>query len=56
MSRAESFLTGVVQVAGPLQSVQENVVAVKLHPDAVSLMQPEPTLTNGNWIELSPGL
>lgn len=44
MSRAESFLTGVVQVAGPLQSVQENVVAVKLHPDAVSLMQLEPTL------------
>lgn len=31
-------------MAGPLQSVQENVVAVKLHPDAVSVMQLEPAL------------
>ncbi|MGC6512696.1 MAG: PilN domain-containing protein [Parvibaculales bacterium] len=44
MSRAEAFLTGVVQVAGPLQAVQENVVAVKLHPDAVSVMQLQPTV------------
>ena len=44
MSRAEAFLTGVVQVAGPLQAVQENVVAVKLHPDAVSVMQLQPTI------------
>ena len=44
MSRAEAFFTGVVQVAGPLQSVQENVVAVKLHPDALSVMQLESTL------------
>ncbi len=44
MSRAEAFLTSVVQVAGPLQAIQENVVAVKLHPDAVSVMQLEPIL------------
>lgn len=42
MSRAEAFLSSVVQVASPLHAVQESIVAVKLHPDAVSVMQLEP--------------
>ena len=43
MSRAEAFLAGAVQIAGPLVRHQERIVAVKLHPDAVSVMQLHPT-------------
>ena len=44
MSRAEAFLAGAVQIAGPLLRRQERIVAVKLHPDAVSVVQLHPTL------------
>jgi Tfp pilus assembly PilM family ATPase/Tfp pilus assembly protein PilN len=44
MSRAEAFLSGAVQIAGPLLRRQERIVAVKLHPDAVSVVQLHPTL------------
>ena len=44
MSRAEAFLSGAVQIAGPLLLRQERIVAVKLHPDAVSVVQLHPTL------------
>ena len=44
MSRAEAFLSGAVQVAGPLLRRQERIVAVKLHPDAVSVVQLHPTV------------
>jgi Tfp pilus assembly PilM family ATPase/Tfp pilus assembly protein PilN len=39
MSRAEAFLAGAVQIAGPLLRRQERIVAVKLHPNAVSVLQ-----------------
>ncbi len=39
MSRAEAFLAGAVQIAGPLTRVQQRIVSVKLHPDAVSVLQ-----------------
>jgi Tfp pilus assembly PilM family ATPase/Tfp pilus assembly protein PilN len=42
MSRAEAFLAGAVQIAGPLLRRQERIVAVKLHPDAVSVLQLQP--------------
>ena len=44
MSTSEAFLSNVVQIAAPLHGVQDNIVAVKLHPDAVSIMQLGPTL------------
>ena len=44
MSKAEAFLASAVQIAGPLTRLQERIVAVKLHPDAVSVMQLNPTL------------
>ena len=44
MSRAEAFLAGAVQIAGPLTRLQERIVAVKLHPDAISVAQLHPTL------------
>ncbi len=44
MSRAEAFLSGAVQIAGPLLRRQERIVAVKLHPDAVSVVQLHPTV------------
>ncbi|MGI9438710.1 MAG: hypothetical protein ACR2OK_03285, partial [Parvibaculales bacterium] len=44
MSRAEAFLAGAVQIAGPLLRRQERIVAVKLHPDAVSVLQLHPTI------------
>lgn len=39
MSRVEAFLGNAVQMAGPLFRLQERIVAVKLHPDAVSVLQ-----------------
>ena len=44
MSRAETFLAGAVQIAGPLTRQQERIVAVKLHPDAISVAQLHPSL------------
>ena len=44
MSRAEACLAGAVQIAGPLLRRQERIVAVKLHPDAVSVLQLHPTI------------
>jgi Tfp pilus assembly protein PilN len=44
MSKAEAFLASAVQIAGPLTRLQERIVAVKLHPDAVSVLQLNPTL------------
>ncbi len=39
MSRVEAFLGNAVQMAGPLFRLQKRIVAVKLHPDAVSVLQ-----------------
>lgn len=47
MSRAEAFLSGAVQIAGPLTRQQERIVSVKLHPDAVSVLQLHPVM--GHW-------
>ena len=44
MSRADAFLASAVQIAGPLTRLQERIVAVKLHPDAVSVLQLHPTM------------
>lgn len=44
MSKAEAFLAGAVQIAGPLTRVQERIVAVKLHPDAISVAQLHPSM------------
>lgn len=44
MSKAEAFLAGAVQIAGPLTRVQERIVAVKLHPDAISVAQLHPSI------------
>jgi len=44
VSKAEAFLASAVQIAGPLTRLQECIVAVKLHPDAVSVMQLNPSL------------
>ena len=44
MSRSEAFLSGAVQIAGPLLRRQERIVAVKLHPDAVSVVQLHPNV------------
>ena len=46
MSRAEAFLSGAVQIAGPLLRRQERIIAVKLHPDAVSVVQLHPTVND----------
>lgn len=46
MSRAEAFLSGAVQIAGPLLRRQERIVAVKLHPDSISVIQLHPTMTH----------
>lgn len=46
MSRAEAFLAGAVQIAGPLLRRQERIIAVKLHPDAVSVVQLHPTMVD----------
>ena len=43
MRKSEIFLNSAVQVAGRLQKLQENIVAVKFHPDAVSVLQLQPT-------------
>lgn len=42
MSKAEAFLASAVQIAGPLTRLQERIVAVKLHPDAISIVQLHP--------------
>lgn len=42
MSRAEAFLASAVQIAGPLTRQQECIVAVKLHPEAISVVQLHP--------------
>lgn len=39
MNRVEAFLGNAVQMAGTLFCPQECIVAVKLHPDAVSMLQ-----------------
>lgn len=44
MSRADAFLASAVQIAGPLTRLQERIVAVKLHPDAVSVVQLHPDI------------
>ena len=44
MSRADAFLSSAVQIAGPLTRLQERIVAVKLHPDAVSVVQLHPSM------------
>ncbi len=44
MSKAEAFLAGAVQIAGPLTRLQERIVAVKLHPDSVSVVQLHPAI------------
>lgn len=44
MSRADAFLSSAVQIAGPLTRLQERIVAVKLHPDAVSVLQLHPSM------------
>ncbi len=44
MSRAEAFLASAVQIAGPLTRLQERIVAVKLHPDAISIVQLHPSM------------
>lgn len=44
MSRADAILSSAVQIAGPLTRLQERIVAVKLHPDAVSVVQLHPSL------------
>lgn len=44
MSKAEAFLASAVQIAGPLTRLQERIVAVKLHPDAVSIVQLHPSM------------
>ena len=46
MSKAEAFLSGAVQIAGPLLRQQERIVAVKLHPDAISVLQLHPTMND----------
>jgi len=44
MSRADAILASAVQIAGPLTRVQDRIVAVKMHPDAVSVLQLHSTL------------
>ena len=44
MSRREALLSNVVQIARPLTMRQERIVSVKLHPDAVSVLQLRPVL------------
>ena len=39
MSRADAILASAVQIAGPLTRVQDRIIAVKMHPDAVSVLQ-----------------
>jgi len=39
MSKAEAFLSNIVQMVGRIHTVQENLVAVKLHLDAISIIQ-----------------
>ncbi len=46
MSRAEAFLSSAVQIAGPLLRRQERIIAVKLHPDAISVLQLHPSLAH----------
>ena len=44
MSRSEAFLSSAVQAASKIHSVQDNIVAVKIHPDSISVLQLDPAV------------
>lgn len=44
MSRSEAFLSSAVKAASKIHTVQENIVAVKIHPDSISVLQLDPAL------------
>ena len=60
MSRSEAFLSSAVQAASKIHSVQDNIVAVKIHPDSISVLQLDPAVDASSpdgWCldRLSPG-
>jgi hypothetical protein len=44
MSRSEAFLSSAVQAASKIHTVQDNIVAVKIHPDSISVLQLDPAM------------
>ena len=44
MSRSETFLSSAVQAASKIHTVQDNIVAVKIHPDSISVLQLDPAM------------
>ena len=44
MIRSEAFLSSAVKAASKIHTVQENIVAVKIHPDSISVLQLDPAL------------
>ena len=44
MSRSEAFLSSAVKAASKIHTVQENIIAVKIHPDSISVLQLDPAL------------